>query len=324
MELSTCLCDDDAEWDKFVSRSPHGTVFALSDFLISTLFEYRRYWVKNAQGVPLAAAPIPIDENGLPLKHLVPFSMYQGVMLAPELLGTAAHRRIPECMAVVNKLIDSVVEQHSNFIWCLPVGFEDIRPFQWHNYHQPEMGAFSTDIRYTGRIDLSGTGSIDDFLSMIRSGRRWEYRKALKMGMSAESSTDIDLLIELYGLTFERQGRFVAVEQTKLLHSIASQALLKGYGEITVVRSAEGEPASATLFLRDRYRAYYLVGANSPEFRGTYSGILAFVEAVRRCQGKGDKEIDVCGMNSPNRSDFKTSFNAVLSPYFMVTLDKLE
>ena len=139
------------------------------------------------------------------------------------------------------------------------------------------------------------------------------------MGMSWETSTDISLLMELYELTFERQGQAVSAEHKKVLHSIASQALMQGYGEIIIVRSAEGKPASATLFLWDAHCAYYLIGANSPEFRGGYSGILAFVEAVRRCFEKGYKAIDVCGMNSPNRGDFKTSFNADPVSYFKLS-----
>lgn len=322
MDMHFENCDDDLAWDEFVSRTPHGTVFVRSSFLASTNGVFDRWLVRNAQGTALAAALIPLGEDKHPLRHLVPYAMYQGVMLAPELLALSTHRRIPECMDVVAYLVEAMTARYPNFQWCLPAGFEDLRPFQWLNYHQTDAGIFSIDLRYTGRIDLRDQATIDAFISRVRPTRRWEYRKATREGMTAETSTELDLLINLHERTFERQGQVIPKENLSILRALADRALSEGYGEIVVARTSEGEPASATLFLYDRHRAYYLVGANAPEFRNRYSGIFAFVEAVRRALERGLREVDVCGLNSPNRGDFKTSFNAEPKSYYVVNWEK--
>ncbi len=318
MGLSLEECDNDMAWDAFVNRSPHGTVFALTGFLQSSAFTYHRWWVRDGRGTPLAALLMPLGKDKRPPKHLVPFSMYQGVMLASELLVTPAHRRISECMAVLNYLIEALTTRYPYFHWCLPTRFEDMRPFQWHNHHQPKAGTFSLDLRYTGCIDLRDQATINDFLAKIRPTRRWEYRRAARDGVTAELCTEIELLIELYERTFKRQGQVVATENIAHLRALANWALADGFGEIIIARTAEGVPASATLFLRDAHRAYYLIGANDPAFRSSHSGVFAFVESIRRCFDLGDQEVDVCGINSPNRGDFKISFNAKPSPYFEV------
>jgi hypothetical protein len=322
MTLHLEICNDNTAWDNFVSRSPHGSVFVQSSFLQSTAWAFEQWWVKDEHDAILAAVLIPLGVNQQPIRHLLPYAMYQGVMLAPGYLALATHRRIPECMDLVSHLVEEITARHPNLTWCLPVGFEDLRPIQWHNYHQPEAGTFSIELRYTGRIDLRDIPTIDDFMSTVRPTRRWEYRKAMRQGMVAEASTDLDLLIDLHERTFERQGQIVPQENLQLLRGLAERALADGYGEMIVARTKEGDAASATLFLYDRYRAYYLVGANAPEFRNSYSGIFAFVEGVRRTLERGLREVDVCGLNSPNRGDFKTSFNAEPKSYFVVNWEK--
>jgi hypothetical protein len=45
------------------------------------------------------------------------------------------------------------------------------------------------------------------------------------------------------------------------------------------------------------------------------------LEKIRRCKEAGAREIEVVGINSPNRGYFKTSFNAAPKPYFIVDWD---
>jgi len=74
--------------------------------------------------------------------------------------------------------------------------------------------------------------------------------------------------------------------------------------------------------LFDQRRAYYLVGANEPHYRHTGSAAYLMLENIRRCQAKGLAAVDFVGINSPNRGDFKTSFNAVPVRYFDLTWER--
>ena len=72
---------------------------------------------------------------------------------------------------------------------------------------------------------------------------------------------------------------------------------------------------SANLFLHDRDCSYYFLGANDPHFRGTGAGTSLLIEQIHRSILAGKKNVDMVGVNSPNRGDYKTSFNAELVMY---------
>ena len=72
------------------------------------------------------------------------------------------------------------------------------------------------------------------------------------------------------------------------------------------------------LFVFDRDTGYYLIGANDPGFRKYGTGSFLVLEQIRKCFEHGIKAIDFIGINSPNRGDFKTSFNAQPFSFFTV------
>jgi hypothetical protein len=70
----------------------------------------------------------------------------------------------------------------------------DLRPFQWHNYHEPDKGQFKIDLRYTGILDLKKYSNFDEYLVSVRSVRRQEYKKASQT-LKVQFSNDVELLI---------------------------------------------------------------------------------------------------------------------------------
>ena len=91
-----------------------------------------------------------------------------------------------------------------------------------------------------------------------------------------------------------------------------------------MARTPEGQAASATLFLRDDRASYYLFGANDPAHRHLNAGTLLVVENVRRAFELGLTHVDFCGVNSPQRGDFKTSLGGVVTPYYQATWEANE
>ena len=313
-------CTDKTVWDALVSRSPQGNVFCRSGFLDALGVPYDT-WLLQEDGRTLAGAVLLKDEQGNVRAAPHPLSMYHGVLLEGGLAAAQPHRRYKEGLEITALLLDELEKHYSRLSFCLHPGFDDLRAFSWFHYHRREQGTFGIALNYSGIVDLGGS-DFEAYLSTIRSCKRREYRLALKNGLTAETGDDVAALENLYRLTFERQGSIKSEDELRLVRNIAQAALDKGMGEILLVRLPGGEVASATLFLHDEHAGYYLIGANHPDFRNTYSGVFAFVESCRRCHARGLKKVDVCGINSPNRGDFKTSFNAVPIPYFVVNWEK--
>ena len=300
-----------------MTASPQGTVFCRTGFLNALGVEYELWWVLEA-GLPKVGAVLLIDENGEPRRAPFAFSLYHGVLFHGNLSTLPLHTLVQRRLELLEFLLGELRDRYGRISFCLHPAFPDVRAFTWFHYGEPERGRFRVEVSYTGRVDLTSVNDFDSYLTTIRKGRRYEYRRALKEGITVEEG-DTGTLLELYRKTFARQGIDLENVVEQRVTSIADSAIGGGFGELLTARDAEGRAASAVLFLYDDRCGYYLIGANDPALRTSGSGTFVVLEGIRRCQARGLEGVDVCGMNSPNRGDFKASLNAAPVPYFVAT-----
>jgi len=313
-------CTDKKVWDDFARSSTQGNIFCNTVFLDSLGEEYELLFVEESGGVQVGT--VVLKKDGQPIRAPYPFTMYQGVLFDAAIQTMPHHKRLKRCMELLDFLLVNLEQRYNRMSWCLHPTFDDLRSFQWFHYHAPERGQFKIDLRYTGRLDLLSIKSFEDCLASVRSVRRQEYRYACQDGLTAEVSTDVDILDRLHQLTFARQGIERPSEEGRLLRSISQAALARGFGRLLVCKDSHGTALSATLFLQDAHCGYYLFGANHPDARKSGSGTFLLLESIRHCMERGLAWVDFVGINSPNRGDFKTSFNATPVPYFIVTWEK--
>ncbi len=309
---------DRDSWDRFVAASPHGAVFCCSAFLDALDLEWEVWQVGTPAGARAAAVVLRVADGTIAAQPQ-PFCLYQGLLVAGA-EAAASHRRVKEHLEASELLVQAMAGG-GRMSWCLHPSYADVRPLSWFNYHDPAAGLFRLDVRYTGYIDLTPGAGLEPVLAGSRSVRRQEFRKAAQR-FRVEASSDLDLLDHLHGLTFSRQGLERSPRERVLLRSIAAAALRDGFGELLVARDQGGEPAGAVLFLFDASTGYYLVGANDPAYRAFGVSTLLFLRGVERAIARGCSRVDVVGMNSPSRGDFKTSFGAVPVPYFVANWER--
>lgn len=308
-------CNDDAKWDTFVRSSPQGSVFCESAFLQALDTPFARWWVLD-KGRPCVAAVIPLEANGKPHNSPLAFTLYQGVLFAAEHARRPAHSRTKTGLDLVDFLLAELEQRYTRLAFCLHPELVDLRAFSWFHYHEPEHGQFRLSLQYTGLIHLHDYAGFEDYVSSTREVRRQEFRRGEKAGLKLEAIDDVNLFENLYRKTFERQGVGVDPALVDRMRRITEAALTSGFGELLGCRLPSGEPASITLFVYDDRCGYYLFAANDPAERHSGSGTYLMFENIRRCLARGVKWVDLCGINSPNRGDFKTSFNAIPVPYF--------
>jgi hypothetical protein len=310
---AACLvpCDDDDRWDDFVRSSPHGSVFVRSTFLRALPDHVDRWFLERDDEVVAAAVQV-VDVDGVPLDQPRPFTQYQGILLAPSVATGSVHRRVPLSLQVGGDILDALADRYPRLALCLHHRTSDSRFLSWFRYG--EADTFRVESWYTGLIDVSGWQGIDAYLASIRTSRRQDHRRAVRAGYNVEVSNDVDTLVDLYRRTFERQGDEVPAATISLVRAIAAAAIVGGFGEILTCAGPDG-PASSVLSLHDDDAAYYLVAGNDPAQRSSGSGTRVVVELVSRAAERGLHAVDVCGMNSPQRGDFKSSLGAVPVPY---------
>jgi hypothetical protein len=308
--------EDKQVWDVFASSSPQRSIFIYSKFLDSLSANYDLVTCYEKDKI-VAGVMVIYSEMGKPVISTFPFTQYQGMLLADN-TQKATHSQITHEFKVVEYFIKQLTDRYRNFSLSHSWRLRDLRPFQWHNYHEPEKGHFKIDLRYTGILDLHQIESFEAYLSSVRTVRKQEFKKSSQI-LKLQFSEDETLLDVLHAKTFERQNIERSDKDSILVQSICKNAIAGGYGKLAVAY-LDDIPVSAVLFLYDDRTAYYLFGANDPAYRNTNAGAFLLIQMIKDAFDNGLNEIDFVGANSPQRADFKISFNADLKPYFISTV----
>ena len=311
--LTLVEVNDDARWDAGVAASAQGTVFCRSAYLRSLGMPFRRLAVLCG-GKTLALLPAVEDASGQCLVQ-PPFTPYQGVLFLHD-AGALPRQRLLDEYRVAEFVVAELAMRYREIALTLSWTFQDLRPFLWHNYHLDDGPRFAVKPRYTALLKLDGA-SADSFAAQARACRRQELRKAADFTVS--DLPDVERFLDLYAETFARQQIALAPEQLALVRRITEPALAQGYGRLSSCTTPQGV-ASINLFVYDQRRAYYLFAANDPALRHTGAATRLMFDNIVHAQQRGVAELDFVGVNSPNRGDFKLSFNPELRLYFEVAL----
>lgn len=295
--------------------SPQCSVFSLSGYLAGLGTTHSKlFYEMDGRIVASALIAKPGDRE---FRAPYPYSLYQGVALAP--MAGQGHSAVSRRLKIISGLADALSRRYPHHSLCLHPSLTDLRGFQWCNYHAADLGTYELSLSYTGVIRLAQFSSFEDFLSSIRTARRQDARKAEKAGLRIGPSQDVDEFIHLYALTFSRQGIAADAAHLDLVQRIVHSVLNTGLGKMLVARNSAGLAASAIVTANDPSCTYYLFGATDPAFRADGANSALLIHAIQDALLSGKKSFDMVGVNSPQRGDFKTSFNAEPTPFFVLT-----
>jgi hypothetical protein len=306
-------CHSDSAWDTFILASPQCNPFSLSGYLdgLGAIHD-KLFFEMDGQIVASALIMSPGDSE---FRAPYPYSLYQGVALAP--MSVRGHSAVSRRLKIISGLADALSRRYPYHSLCLHPSLTDLRGFQWCNYHTPDQGTYELSLSYTGVIRLDQFSSFEDFLSSIRTARRQDAKKAEKAGLCIGRSYDVDEFIRLYVLTFSRQG--IASDDSHLnqVRRIIESVLKTGLGQMLVARNSAGQAVSAIVTTNDPSCAYYLFGATGPTFRSYGANSALLLNVIQDAFLSEKKSFDMVGVNSPQRGDFKISFNAEPVPFFI-------
>tara|TARA_Y100000813_G_scaffold54531_1_gene38158 strand:- start:2085 stop:3086 length:1002 start_codon:yes stop_codon:yes gene_type:complete len=307
-------------WDAFVAASPEGTVFSETPFL-SSLNAKAGLWY-CLRGEEKAAAVCVMESNDGREAVSYPNVIYNGIMFAPPPAKQNHAQVISEQFRILAFLSGELTEIYDSISMTFHPSITDMRPFQWHNYHN-EGPRYVIDIRYTNVLLLakyrSETGMEDapGYMEANKS-RRQELRYAIKKDYRTEETFDPQMFIDMYRSTFARQNLSMDGTGIEELPAMLDAMHAAGQTRMFVTRTSDGTPASIGIFARDAKRWYYQFGAGNPDLRDGHAGSLMLWDAMAALAEDGDMEIDLEGVNSPQRGYFKLSFGGTLTPYYRV------
>jgi hypothetical protein len=307
--LSLRETSDLEAWDARLPRSPQATVFSSTRFLVAAGLPFRLFEVQDGART-VALLPVTEDDSR---QHMVPppYTPYLGPLCLHE-PGLPNRQRVLDEYRIGELLATELAARYRSVRLPLSWQFADVRPFLWHNYHAEGAPRFTATPRYTAVLPLAGL-SAETFPPRVRACRRQEWRKAAAHEL--RDDIEVDDFLRLYALTFERQGLAVDASALARVRRITEAALAGGWGRLAGVFTGQGL-ASATLFVFDHARAYYLFGASDPAARNSGAATRLIFDSVFDALARGLDELDFFGVNSPARGDFKLSFDPGLRAYF--------
>jgi hypothetical protein len=315
-------CPVDEKWDAFVEASPTGTLFSLARYMRAVRAPVRAFWCLRKQERRAAVVVSESADGSSAVLH--DFIIHNGLLFAPPAPQQNRSQIISERFDIARDVAAALAGRYQRVELAFAPQLRDIRPFLWHNWGTGEA-MYQADVRYTAYADLAGFAEADapediPLFADISYSRRQEVRKARKEGAHTTEEADADGLVAFYALTLRRQNIEPQPQRLEELRVLAASLLRAGMARLFVTRMPEGEPAAMALFGWDAKRAYYLFGAGDPALRNTPCGTAVLWDAFAALARSGCRELDMEGVNSPQRGWFKLSFGAEILPYYQLVL----
>jgi hypothetical protein len=303
--------NDDLEWDSKLKESGQYSIYLTSNFLRwSELIEYRYFLYEN--DVPILGCLLPpkiID--GM---NSLTYCMYQGIFFIenPKSNYSDDLGRTHK----LSKLTSQLVSLVPNTILALHHSIEDIRGIEWCLYEKGISSSLQYKVQYTGIVHLQDFSDFEDYKKSIRKVRLQEFAAIHKInGIILNTQPDIKMFLDMYHDMFTQRGISLEKYEPERVSKIIDNGLSSGVGNLLILQENDGTPLSGVFTLSDKITDYYQFGASNPERLKLNGSSFLMLHAIELAFINGRKYFDMVGMNSPNRGDYKASFNARVKPY---------
>jgi hypothetical protein len=313
---------DPLEWNCLVETSFQGSLFNESIYLYLADVEYEQYLIKQGSHIKAGVCVVK-GENSRECK-LDDLVIHNGIFFLPDPQKKQVKQRF-EQFELTEFAIEQLTIQFDIIELALSPQFEDLRPFIWHGYHaQDNKDRFALDLRYTSYVDISSLRTneaietSDAFLA-LETLRKRHIRQAQKNGGMVRQAVSGKILIDFYRDLLIRQGETPPEEKLVRMRHLVDGLVAVGRGAVYEVQDSAGMVIYAVAYGWDSKRAYYLFGSGHPVISKPWQGTLAHWEAFKDLSHRIKiKEVDMEGVNSPQRGWFKLGFGGDLRSYYQV------
>lgn len=310
MEIKVIEAKDFSEWDNFVENSNQDNIFSKSIFFKNWFKKFKLFYIKKKNEIVMG---VLIPEQNYNRENLKSYS-YQSIIINKKYDQKPFHSKYKILNDCLKEFINFINNHHQKVHFSLHPSIQDIRQFQFSNN---DKNKYFIDIKYTSLLDIENIKNIDDIIKNSRKSRSQDYNKAMKKFVF-DQSNNIEAINELHKKTFERQNERRGPGGDLMFEKIIK--VLNKNNNISIFSCEDkNKIISASIFIEYKDYAYYLIGANDPEYRNSGAGTAVIFEHIKHLLNNKIKMIDFLGINSPLRGDFKTSFNSKIQPYFEIS-----
>jgi hypothetical protein len=318
-------------WDKLVDESNEGTIFHKVIYLKAMNINFKIYYVMKAK-IPVAGISLSIDPLNKKKTTLQDYLIYNGLIFFNMDYSQSNVSKIHSMhFEITDFVVNELIKKYDTIEFQMSPGIKDIRPFMWLNYHSKDANKkFKVDVRYTSNLNIDKINDTDilndnQCFSQLGTSRRQQIRYGIKNKIKAFESNKSDEFFSIYNEIMKDRVEPNYLEKLlKTTKSIIEGMQRENALKVYYAENYRGYIVSSALFCWDLKRAYYLFGANNPSKEGRFIGSYMLWEAFKNLRKSGIKEIDLEGVNSPDRGSFKLSFGGDLSPYYKLQFGSVQ
>lgn len=305
-----------SEWDNLLLNSSQRNYFVSSDYLRITLRENDKFALsKNDKVVALTV----VDEHNSENKCKARYSSYQGVIFVQQ--DNSSYSQVLERIEIQQNLCRLLLENFDNLHLTLHPSIKDIRGFQFFDFENDAI-QIETCPLYTGVIQFYQFRNFQDYLTNIQANRRQEFRKITGNPLLIEEQDrKTNDFLQIYRETFLRENILIPLDDLEFIERIISNSGTKQSTLHFLTDELRNPVATAFVGLQEK-KAYYQFAGSLKNFGNTSYSSRLLLLLIERLMKNGFSSLDLIGLNSPNRSYFKTTFNPEVQVYFDIRIQK--
>ncbi len=301
----------DDEIDKCWSSNKLNSIFTKRNFLEKVANSVNWYSVKKS-GQTVCVWPICVDEKNK--VYLPDFTYYVGPVWSDYILNLPNHRKLSILTVIYEKFLKKFDSKYSNINASLPTYLQDIRVFDWWNYHDKSKERIKLYPRYTNVITNLQK---NDFTINYRKKRRQIIRNLEnKKVFIFERCEDKNLIIDLYDKVMKRSDITVNQKTKKTVSVIIDYALANNGSTLQIRDTSNNKISYASICLSENSTANFLISLVADEYRKDNLAVLGTHKTISFWKEKGIESFDFNGSNSPKRGDDKDSYGGETKLFF--------
>lgn len=301
------------EWDILVSNSDYKNIFFKTFFFQYLKKNIDMKFIKR--GNIIKAGFFLIKNNK---KNVVDdeITIHSGLILFKNEKKKQSSLNI-ENYDIINFFVKYITKNYKTINFSTIIDFPDLRPFQWHNFGSNKEKFFIRP-RYTSELDISDLAKNkfeSNTFKNMGSERKRLLRIGLKKGALFKYDYDLDLILEKYQNFMFLQKNEISFTKIKDIKNII--LALEKRNKIIVQEGyySDCNFSYILIFTLDDKFSTFLYGFPVGDIDNTI-GTISFWKMFNLLAEKDIKVINLEGINSPNRGQFKQSFGGINKVYY--------
>ncbi len=309
-------------WDEMNEKSIYGSVFSSTKYLKGINNKFHLWGVYHNEELKAGLSIIVNNKEDRCIFN--EWVIYSGIIFNFN-EKISKFKKNNDSFMITEFIIEKITKIYKSFDISLIFKIADIRPFQWFNYGKNTKNKFIINSKYTSLLNISELSNVGinvtdtDLYKNLDTSRKQRIKEGKKKGFKFKSSKNKDDLIRLYTDMMKRNKKTVSKKKLLDFSNFLGNIIKKNLGLFFNLYDNKNNLLYTVMYIWDNKRSYYLLGAKNNKIKNSWGGTLINWEVFKYiAKYKSLGEIDLEGINSPNRGSFKLSFGGSIISYFQI------